>query len=303
MSKIHGMAAGAAMAVSAVTLLMIAEPASAAPHRPAVNYCLSFEGGNDCSFTSYAQCRNAHRNSPVFRLWREGETLHWSSLIRRRAPQFADVARRNPPFDAGRRNSPRHFPSLGGAQQSISSRAYYDFCGACHRAALTRRPVGLQRRSWIWRVDTVTQTGKPPIAVQPAQNIPLNRRQPALFHSARLTLRSAAPSRPRGGMRWTRASKDERKRARPMKSWNPVRGRQARRSKLQGWWWHQACSEERTVSKPSRRKAGLFPVHLRSYSCAFLPGPQVTRHPAFLRPSSREAWRTQTWRTWRENAN
>ena len=45
MSKIHRMAAGAAMAVSAVTLLMIAEPASAAPHRAEVNYCMSYDQG------------------------------------------------------------------------------------------------------------------------------------------------------------------------------------------------------------------------------------------------------------------
>jgi Protein of unknown function (DUF3551) len=81
MSKIHGMAAGAAMAVSAVTLLMIAEPASAAPHRPAVNYCLSFEGGNDCSFTSYAQCQASASGTQAECVrndyGKEGETLHW----------------------------------------------------------------------------------------------------------------------------------------------------------------------------------------------------------------------------------
>ena len=65
MSKIHRMAAGAAMAVAAVAFLVIAEPASAAPRRaavnsapqrPAVNYCLSYHG-NDCSFTTMAQCQ------------------------------------------------------------------------------------------------------------------------------------------------------------------------------------------------------------------------------------------------------
>jgi len=82
MSKIHRMAAGAAMAISAVTLLMIAEPASAAPHRPAVDYCLAYdEGGTDCSFTSKAQCQatasgigaECYRND----FGKEGETLHW----------------------------------------------------------------------------------------------------------------------------------------------------------------------------------------------------------------------------------
>jgi hypothetical protein len=81
MSSIHSVAAGAAMAVSAAALLMIAEPASAAPHRPAVDYCLSFEGGNDCSFTSKAECEatasglraECYRND----YGKEGETLHW----------------------------------------------------------------------------------------------------------------------------------------------------------------------------------------------------------------------------------
>jgi Protein of unknown function (DUF3551) len=82
MSKIHKMAAGVAMAVSAVTLLMIAEPASAAPHRPAVNYCLSYdEGGTDCSFSTEAQCQatasgigaECYRND----FGKEGETLQW----------------------------------------------------------------------------------------------------------------------------------------------------------------------------------------------------------------------------------
>ena len=82
MSKIHGMAAGAAMAVSALTLLMMAEPASAAPHRAAADYCLSYgEGGTDCSFTSKAQCEatasglmaECYRNA----YGKEGETLQW----------------------------------------------------------------------------------------------------------------------------------------------------------------------------------------------------------------------------------
>jgi Protein of unknown function (DUF3551) len=81
MSKIHRMAAAAAMAVSAVTLLVIAEPASAAPHRPAVDYCLSGEEGTDCSFASKAQCQatasgiraECYRND----FGKEGETLHW----------------------------------------------------------------------------------------------------------------------------------------------------------------------------------------------------------------------------------
>jgi hypothetical protein len=81
MSKVYRMAAGTAMAVSAMTLLMIAEPASAAPHRPAVDYCLSGEEGTDCSFASKAQCQatasgiraECYRND----FGKEGETLHW----------------------------------------------------------------------------------------------------------------------------------------------------------------------------------------------------------------------------------
>jgi len=80
MSKVYRMAAGTAMAVL-MTLLMIAEPASAAPHRPAVDYCLSGEEGTDCSFASKAQCQatasgiraECYRND----FGKEGETLHW----------------------------------------------------------------------------------------------------------------------------------------------------------------------------------------------------------------------------------
>jgi uncharacterized membrane protein len=82
MTGIHSVAAAAAVAVSAVTFLMMAEPASAArPPRPPVDYCLSFEGGNDCSFTSKAECEatasgvraECYRND----FGKEGETLHW----------------------------------------------------------------------------------------------------------------------------------------------------------------------------------------------------------------------------------
>ena len=72
-----------------VTLLMIVEAASAAPHRiavnsaaqrPVVNYCLSYHG-NDCSFTTMAQCQatasglgaECYRNE----FGKDGETLHW----------------------------------------------------------------------------------------------------------------------------------------------------------------------------------------------------------------------------------
>jgi hypothetical protein len=82
MSKIHKITAVAAMAVSAATLLMMAEPTAAAPHHGAVNYCLSYgEGGTDCSFASKAQCEatasglmaECYRNA----YGEEGETLQW----------------------------------------------------------------------------------------------------------------------------------------------------------------------------------------------------------------------------------
>jgi hypothetical protein len=70
------------MAVATATLLMMAAPASAAPHRSAVDYCLQYgEGGTDCSFTSKAECEatasgltaECYRN--VY--GKEGETLQW----------------------------------------------------------------------------------------------------------------------------------------------------------------------------------------------------------------------------------
>jgi Protein of unknown function (DUF3551) len=82
MSKLHKMAAATAIAVSAATLLMMAEPVSAAPHRAAVEYCLQYGyGGTDCGFASKAQCEatasgltaECYRNA----YGKEGETLQW----------------------------------------------------------------------------------------------------------------------------------------------------------------------------------------------------------------------------------
>lgn len=82
MNRIYRLASGAAMAVSAATLLMMVEPASAAPHRAPVDYCLAYgEGGTDCSFVSKAQCEasasgltaECYRNA----YGKEGETLQW----------------------------------------------------------------------------------------------------------------------------------------------------------------------------------------------------------------------------------
>ena len=90
MSKIHGMAAGAAMAVSAVTLLddSRARIGRSASYRcqlrsaaPRCQLLPVFEGGNDCSFTSYAQCQAtaSGTRSECYRndFGKEGETLHW----------------------------------------------------------------------------------------------------------------------------------------------------------------------------------------------------------------------------------
>jgi hypothetical protein len=82
MSKIYKPVAAAAIAVSAATLLVMAEPALAAPHSAAVNYCMSYDNGaNDCSFTSEAQCEASAsgREAECYRnnFGEEGETLHW----------------------------------------------------------------------------------------------------------------------------------------------------------------------------------------------------------------------------------
>jgi uncharacterized protein DUF3551 len=82
MSKIYKSAVAAAMAVSATTFLVITAPASAAPQRSAVDYCLSYDyGGTDCSFVSKAQCQatasgigaECYRND----FGKAGETLQW----------------------------------------------------------------------------------------------------------------------------------------------------------------------------------------------------------------------------------
>jgi hypothetical protein len=82
MSKIYKTAAAAAMAVSAATLFVMAEPASAASHRAAVNYCMSYDqGATDCSFTSKAQCdaSASGREAECYRnaYGKEGDTLQW----------------------------------------------------------------------------------------------------------------------------------------------------------------------------------------------------------------------------------
>jgi basic membrane lipoprotein Med (substrate-binding protein (PBP1-ABC) superfamily) len=82
MNRISKSAAAAMIAISAGTLLVMAEPASAAPHHAEVNYCMSYDGGaTDCSFTSKAQCdaSASGRDAECYRnvYGKEGDTLHW----------------------------------------------------------------------------------------------------------------------------------------------------------------------------------------------------------------------------------
>jgi hypothetical protein len=82
MNRISKSAAAAVIAVSAGTLLVMAEPASAAPRRAEVNYCMSYDqGATDCSFTSKAQCEASAsgRDAECYRnvYGKEGDTLHW----------------------------------------------------------------------------------------------------------------------------------------------------------------------------------------------------------------------------------
>jgi hypothetical protein len=82
MNRIFKSAAAAVIAVSAGTLLAMAEPASAAPHRAEVNYCMSYnQGATDCSFTTETQCEASAsgRDAECYRnvYGKEGDTLHW----------------------------------------------------------------------------------------------------------------------------------------------------------------------------------------------------------------------------------
>jgi hypothetical protein len=82
MKVFYKTAAAAAVVVSTATLLVMAEPASAAPRSAAVEYCMSYDdGATDCSFTSMAQCE-ASASGRVAECYRnvygkEGDTLHW----------------------------------------------------------------------------------------------------------------------------------------------------------------------------------------------------------------------------------
>ena len=60
MKTISMMAVAAAIAISALSFTATpgaAKTATAAPARPAEHYCLSYEAGSECGFTSYAQCK------------------------------------------------------------------------------------------------------------------------------------------------------------------------------------------------------------------------------------------------------
>jgi len=63
MNRIYKMAAGAAMAVSAATLLVMVEPRRPAPQRAAVNYCLFVRRSARLQFQPAR--RSARRRLPV----------------------------------------------------------------------------------------------------------------------------------------------------------------------------------------------------------------------------------------------
>jgi predicted membrane-bound mannosyltransferase len=82
MNRIFKSAAAGLIAVTAGMLLVMAEPASAAPHHAEVNYCMSYDqGATDCSFTSKAQCEASAsgREAECYRnvYGKEGDTLDW----------------------------------------------------------------------------------------------------------------------------------------------------------------------------------------------------------------------------------
>lgn len=56
MKTISTMAIAATIAFSAVAFAATPETAKRGPITPSEHYCLSYEAGTDCSFTSYAQC-------------------------------------------------------------------------------------------------------------------------------------------------------------------------------------------------------------------------------------------------------
>jgi hypothetical protein len=59
MKTISMMAVAAAIAISALSLTATpgaAKTAKAAPATAAEHYCLSYEAGSECGFTTYAQC-------------------------------------------------------------------------------------------------------------------------------------------------------------------------------------------------------------------------------------------------------
>jgi hypothetical protein len=56
MKVISMMAAAAAIVFSAVSFAATSGAAKTGPITPPGHYCLSYEAGTDCNFTSYAQC-------------------------------------------------------------------------------------------------------------------------------------------------------------------------------------------------------------------------------------------------------
>jgi Spy/CpxP family protein refolding chaperone len=56
MKTISTMAVAAAIAISALSFTVAAKAAKAGPTTAPEHYCLSYEAGSECGFTSYAQC-------------------------------------------------------------------------------------------------------------------------------------------------------------------------------------------------------------------------------------------------------
>jgi hypothetical protein len=57
MKTIPMMAVAAAIAFSAASFTATPVAAKAGPITPPEHYCLSYEAGSECGFTSYAQCK------------------------------------------------------------------------------------------------------------------------------------------------------------------------------------------------------------------------------------------------------
>jgi hypothetical protein len=80
LSDVHGGTIARAVGTNAMTQWKGSIPAANQRHAAAVNYCLSYHG-NDCSFTTMAQCQATASGlgAECFRndFGKDGETLQW----------------------------------------------------------------------------------------------------------------------------------------------------------------------------------------------------------------------------------